>query len=243
MATPGTTEAQSATIPTAELTFALDELEFVAGDGDSDGATFSGVLMRGAKVVNGWGGRLWVRPEIFAAENGKVVPLDVNHARFPAAGAFTIEVSRQQVRAAAGRFLPTQFGRDTAVEMQALLDAGVKLEMSLDLMFDPESERATTAREPGDYTFDRAMINCGSVVLRGLMNGTSFRMSADWRPSRDYSDSESDSVYPQEATGVEHQHAGGTFDADSSLCSATDSPLRTETEAARFAAVAELENL
>ena len=219
----------------AELTVELDEMAFAAGDGPS---TFSGVLMRGAKVVPGWGGDLLVRPEMFAAENGKVVPLDVNHSRFPAAGYFTVEAGSRVIRASAGSFLDTAFGQETAAQMKALTDAGVKLEMSMDVAFDTSTERRTGKREGGDYTFERAAVLAASIVLRGAMNGTSFKMSADWKPSRDYR--AEGAALPNGSDAAAPDEGVYTEEADTANAEATDGVQWNDAEAAIVASVAQM---
>ena len=203
--------------PLEDFTFATDE---------RGRRTFSGTLMNGRKVISGFFGKALIRPEMWAGQNGKVVPLMLQHQKFPSYGLGRLEVRAQSIRIE-GVLHDTESGRAFGDEMESLLEGGVKLEMSMGGYF--EGERPTRKGEPGDYTWDAAVSLEASVVLSGEMNGTRFRMESGWEPERDY----------READGLSGDGAGA--DAGEGLDSSADVVSFTAEQRALLAGIARLE--
>ena len=181
-------------LPTdTRFSFRLDGFQFERGEGELP-TGFNGIAMGGNFVVDTWFGEQLIRPETWLSEDGKVLPLSVDHRRFPTLGTFTVRVTKRQIKVTKGRFHQTDAATAELEEMMSLIEGGVNLEMSIGGFYDPDSERKTTKSEDGDFTFDRGILEEASIVLTGAAPNTKFMssqgeptrfaMSADWLPRK-----------------------------------------------------------
>ena len=160
-----------------ELSIPLDSgnFTFAAADDDGGRTTFAGLILPGGESEV-WGGILSLRPAMFAEDDGRTVTALWQHNKDAVLGSAALSVGRRGVMVE-GRVAQNGEGRMLEERIAAQLGDGVKLEMSMGVSFDSETFRKTKGREKGEYTYDRASIVEASVVMRGEVKGTRFRMS------------------------------------------------------------------